>query len=358
MKDMHVLPEKVERLAEYKPITTAYRVRLDANESPFTPSAGLLERFADLTRGIAYNRYPDPTAGELLRAYGAFIGVDPDRLTAGNGSDELISLICTAFMPKGGRAVICAPDFSMYEFYCGIAEAECVRYVKGEDHAIDFADLLTVVREKPTSLVILSNPCNPTSIGYDRETILDFVRSTGCLTVIDEAYMEFSPTDDSVLGCIDEYENLLVLKTLSKLGLAALRCGFAAGCEKLTSALRKVKSPYNVSSLTQALATAALTDGYEDEFRAHIAEIKAGTRRLYDELAKLAPANGYKINLPHTNFVALRFSAPEMPSHIFERLHDRSISIRYMKPSLLRVTCGTNEENEEFLAEFKALLSK
>ena len=217
------LSEKIKKLEEYNPNTAIFPVRLDANESPYQISDELRVKFSDILAGTSFNRYPDPYATSLIEAYSKIVGLDRDYIASGNGSDELISIICNSFLSKGEPVVVTLPDFSMYAFYSGLIEAELVEYAKPKGYEIDFGELSRQAKASGAKLILLSNPCNPTSKLYPRETILNFVRSTGCLCVIDEAYMDFAGSDESVIDqkTFDETPNLLVLKTLSKARLAA-----------------------------------------------------------------------------------------------------------------------------------------
>ncbi|MBR3297281.1 MAG: histidinol-phosphate aminotransferase family protein [Firmicutes bacterium] len=247
------LPEKVRRIEEYVPNEAIYPIRLDANESPYQPSPGLRSRFAAIAQEVSYNRYPDPAARALISAFCSVYGVEPDCVAAGNGSDELISILYGSFLAAGDKVMILSPDFSMYSFYDGLAEAQLIRWEKADLRSIDFEAASALASKEKVRMVIFSNPCNPTGVVYDRETILNFVKSLSCLCVVDEAYMDFSPQDHSVMDMCGKVPNLIVLKTLSKMGLAALRVGFAVSGREIAAAIRKVKSSLlNLTALLNA----------------------------------------------------------------------------------------------------------
>ncbi len=344
------LPEKVNRLEEYKPNEAIYPIRLDANESPYLPSDELLAEFAEITKSALYNRYPDPMASDLISAFSRVYGVDPECVAAGNGSDELISILYSSFMNKGDKVMMLAPDFSMYSFYDGISETELVKYKKPSMMYIDFEAAAKLANDNNVKLVIFSNPCNPTGVVYEREAIVSFVKSLNCLCVVDEAYMDFSPIDSSVLDLCGELDNLIVLKTLSKIGLAALRVGFAVSSKEMAAAIRKVKSPYNVNSLSQTLSAKAL-DNF-GEFARHIAEVKENVYSLYLSLTQYAGNGGFTVEAPGANFVTLYFDDAERAKAIFEKLRDDGVIVRYTCGRCLRITCGTSEENAALLKAF------
>jgi len=348
------LPEKVNRLEEYKPNEAIYPIRMDANESPYLPSAAMLDKFAEITRNAVYNRYPDPMAADLIKAFSAIYGVDPECVAAGNGSDELISILYSSFTTKGDSIMMLAPDFSMYSFYDGIAEVELIKCGKDGDRFIDFDAAAELAIEKNVRMVIFSNPCNPTGVVYDRETIVKFVKALPCICIVDEAYMDFSPINASVLDLCGKLDNLIVLKTLSKIGLAALRVGFAVSSKEMAAAVRKVKSPYNVNSLSQALACAALSDF--GEFAAHVDEIKANILALYEAVLPYEEKGGFSVLKPGANFITLFFEDGAKAKAIFEGLAKKGVIVRYTCGRCLRVTCGTKEENEAFLRGFEVLV--
>ena len=347
------IPERVKRMSEYVPDTSSPRVKLDANECPYPlPEDAKAAMLAALTPE-SLNRYPDPDMKDMLSAYGKYISVSPEQLVAGDGSDELINLIINTFLCEGGKIVLCLPDFSMYKFYSELAGVDTVVYAKQDGMRIDFEELYGLVKREKANLVMFSNPCNPTSVLESREAILDFIGKTDALVVVDEAYMEFARQERSVLDKINEYDNLIVLKTLSKVGLAGLRCGFAASSPHLIAALKKTKSPYNMNTVTQAAVSAIL--GSFDGVRENIKRIKQGARRLYDGVIALADRGGFALEMSDTNFIYIRFSDKGKAVTLQKELHVRGISVRCMN-GCLRVTAGTEEENEEFIKAFSELI--
>jgi histidinol-phosphate aminotransferase len=287
---------------------------------------------------------------ELLSAYGEYVGADSQRLVAGDGSDELIALIINTFLCDGGKILICEPDFSMYRFYSEFSGCEIVSYKKKDGMDIDFSELSALAEKEDARLVIISNPCNPTGVMYDRKTVLDFVDSLNAVAVIDEAYMEFAPKSESVIADTEKRENLIVLKTVSKIGLAGLRCGFAVSNKEIISALKKTKSPYNMNTVTQAAVSAAIKEF--SAFKENIEKIKDGVRYLYKELKPLEEKLKFSIRESSANFVFLRFSDKDVAEKIKSNLKSKGISVRNTG-SGMRITAGTEKENEALVKEFK-----
>lgn len=341
----YTLCHKAECLQPYDPAEGVYRVRLDANESFLLPTAEDRERMAAAAAAVALNRYPDPLARELCGAFAQLYRIDPATVTAGNGSDELISVIFSSFLQKGEPVLTVAPDFSMYRFYTAITENPCIVLDKGEDMRIDVEAVIDTIRREGVRLFIFSNPCNPTSLGLTREDVRRIICETDALIVLDEAYMDF--WDQSLLAEAKQYDNLIILRTCSKmLGMAALRCGFAVANERLTGVLRAAKSPYNVNAVTQAMAAVALNNpAYLREYQPLLL---ASRDMLYEGFHSLEQDGLIeRVFKSCTNFVWVKTArAPE----ILAFLKDRGIIIRAFGEDYMRVTAGTQAENEEVLA--------
>lgn len=346
------LANKTAQFVPYQPITGEYRVRLDANESFLLPTESDRAAMAAAAGAAAFNRYPDPLASEVCSAFAALYGVDPALVTAGNGSDELISVLLNAFADKGDAILTLSPDFSMYAFYAAEAETRCLTLDKRPDMTIDMDAVIDTVARERVRMLLFSNPCNPTSLGVPREEMRRLLHACpDTLIVADEAYMDF--WDQSLLPEVAEYDNLIVLRTCSKaLGLAALRLGFAVANPTLTGVLRAAKSPYNVNSVTQAMATIILKNPlYREEYgallRASRDMLLAGVKEL-EAAGKLT-----RVYDSCTNFVYIETDKAVM---LAEALADRGIAIRRFGDRHLRVTAGTEAENREVLALFTFLL--
>ena len=351
----YILNEKVRSLVPYEPISGHYRIRLDANESFLEISPELKADMMARIAGLHLNRYPDPKASAVCVKAGGYFGVNPDHITVGNGSDELLTLITQVLMSKGEKLVYTSPDFSMYKCYGYLAENDCVEYKKDENYNIDVDALLDLIKKERARTVIFSNPCNPTGVGLSREEVLLLVEGApDCLVVVDEAYMEF--WDQSVLDCVGKYDNLMVLKTCSKaLRMAGIRCGLAMASAPVTTALRAAKSPYNVNSMTQAAAECLFE--YPEELRAAAREVIASRDELYSAVSALAEKFPGKLSLLPTaaNFVYVRFPDGQA-KRIFEAMKSEGVVLRCMG-NHLRITCGSQQENAEVIRLLEDFLS-
>ncbi|HPE15618.1 MAG TPA: aminotransferase class I/II-fold pyridoxal phosphate-dependent enzyme [Oscillospiraceae bacterium] len=347
------LPEKLTGMTPYQPTTERYPIRLDANESFLPlPEEKRSALAAAVAEAVAFNRYPDPLARALCAAAADYYGVPETCVTAGNGSDELISVLMNTFLPRGGRVLVTEPDFSMYAFYAGLAEAEVTVLPKREG-AFTADELIEKAAEAKPDMVLFSNPCNPTGRGLPRGDVLRVIGEIDALVVVDEAYMEF--WDQSVLPEAVGAENAIVLRTCSKaLGLAAARVGFAVACGRLTGYLRAAKSPFNVNTLSQIAGELVLRD--KAAIRGNIAAILKSRDALTKDLAALAARHPDALEVFPcvTNFVLAK---PRDAAAMQQALRERGVCVRLLG-DCLRITAGSEEENGTFLRELEILLEK
>lgn len=337
------LPQRINSIEEYTPSEAIYAVRLDANECPFNVPPEILKQFQTAVENIDFNRYPDSCAKALISEFCAVFGCRPECTVAGCGSDELISLLLNTLLDKNETVVVTKPDFSMYSFYASLIGCKIFAAGKYDDGGIDFDALRDTAINQNARLVIFSNPCNPTGRAYDRETILKLVDSLDCVVIVDEAYMEFCRPGCSVLGDTGERENLIVLKTLSKaFGAAAIRVGFSVSQPDICAAIKKVKSPYNLNSVSQEFGRILLSNHTLVERRLKV--IRAEVKRMSSMLSAIISAFGGKIADTDANFILASFADERAPKFLYEYLKDNSIIIRFPDPRHLRITCGTEDE--------------
>ena len=339
------LNKKLINLVPYDPITGHYDIRLDANESCFNLSDSLKAKINKSISQIDFNRYPDCLAKAPTKAFSVLYNVPEELISAGNGSDELISIISSCFFEAGDTIVNVSNDFSMYEFYAQLYEVNVATYQKEADLTIDPDKLIAFCKENGAKGLIFSNPCNPTSLGLDRAAVKKIIEALdGCLVILDEAYMDF--WDQSILSDADKYDNLIILKTCSKaIGLAAVRFGFAVANRTITNAIRAAKSPYNNDTVAQTIVADILS---EKDYLAQCRDtIIANTKKLYSDILAIDKKYGCfeKIYEPCTNFVFVKTDEFEK---IYSFMLENSIAIRKFK-GYIRVTAGTEAENTRFI---------
>jgi histidinol-phosphate aminotransferase len=303
-------------------------------------------------KNTAFNRYPDPNATKLVEGFSKYFNIDSNCVTAGNGSDEIISVIMNAFLQKGDKILTLEPDFSMYRFYAEIAECESVKYQKDENLDINIDDVISLANKENVRIVIFSNPCNPTSRIVTKDDVRKLINSVNSLVVLDEAYMDFAE-DESLLSEFENYDNLIILKTCSKaLGSAALRLGFAVANKTLTNVIRAVKSPYNVNSVSQSIGEVLFS--HPDYIDNCIETVVNSRKELYSRVLEIKCDKIEKIYETHTNFV---FMKVKNAKQVFDKMKENSIIIRNMG-DYLRITAGSKDENEKMLETFKKVLEE
>lgn len=342
------LNSKIRDLKPYDPIEEEYRIRLDANESFLSVPQEIKDGILREVDRVAFHRYPDSLAKEVSVAFADYYGIDPSWVTVGNGSDESISVIMSAFLMKGDKVLTISPDFSMYRFYASIVEAESIEFQKEEDLSISVDKLIQTAQQEQVSMIIFSNPCNPTSLGLNRDSVRQLIRSVDALVVLDEAYMDF--WDQSLLEEVADYDNLIILRTCSKaFGMAAVRLGFAVANPTLTNAIKAVKSPYNSNTLTQKIGSELFR--HPDILRCGIRQIVESKNKLYQDLKELESDCGEKIFVYEscTNFVFIRTEDAKEIYHFFLK---RSIAVRLF-PGFLRISAGNPEENTAVVQAFR-----
>ena len=335
------LNDKIKNLVPYEPVSGDYNIRLDANECTMNYTRELLDMVHGLVDELDFNRYPDPCCLKLRRSFSDYYGINSENVTVGNGSDELIFLIESAFMKKGDKLLVASPDFSMYEFYGSISENPCVKYFKNNELNIDVDKLIETVNSEDIKLVIFSNPCNPTGQGISKSDCVKLIKSVSALVVLDEAYMDFWDESESLIKDVNNYDNLIVFRTASKaMGSAALRLGFAVANPRISKAVSAVKSPYNINSLSQAIGTQLYKN--KDFLIKRINTIVENTGILYNKLKIISnTSDDFTVYPTKTNFVFVKTS---FGKKLWEYLKDRSIAIRYMG-EYIRITSGTRDEN-------------
>jgi histidinol-phosphate aminotransferase len=329
----------VRRLKAYEAREVPARVKLDANESPYG--------FALRSPLPATNRYPDPEARELRKRAAREFGIRRENVLVGNGSDELIYYLVTTF---GGPVLYPTPTFVMYGAIARALGEETVEVPLSEDFDLDETAMRRAVRERKPRLSFLSTPNNPTGNCFSAGRVLSLIERAPGMVVVDEAYQPFS-SERGFLPLLRDYSNLLILRTLSKVGLAALRVGFLVGSAEALEQVNKVRLPFNLSAPSQALAVEAL--GEKRARRAAIRSIVRERGRLMRELRRVPGVTAYP---SEANFILFRVPGA---GRVHKGLLKRGVLVRNMEgalPGCLRVTVGAPEENGAFLDALKETL--
>jgi histidinol-phosphate aminotransferase len=348
-----LLRPSVKGLAPYRVERGGSRLKMDANESPYSWPPELLEEVVAELRGVELNRYPDPSAEGLRGILSEQLGVRPERIVLGNGSDELIQYLLLAFGGPEVKVLSPVPTFPMYEIVALATGCRFVGVPLDPGFDLDLEAMRAAIDREAPRLLFLAYPNNPTGNCFRREFIVALLREFEGLVMIDEAYFHFSRK--SFIDLLDQHQNLLILRSLSKIGLAGLRVGFLVGGERIIEAVCRVRLPYNVNTFSQVAARIILS---RDEFVRRQVEILVAEReRLFRELQSRAGIHPFP---SEANFILFR--APKAET-IFEGLRSRGILVRSFDGSgplrdHLRVTVGKPEENDLFLEAMDALIEE
>jgi histidinol-phosphate aminotransferase len=336
-------------LSAYESKEIPCRVKLDANESPYGFKESL-KAIAD----VETNRYPDPEAKALKKVISRYVGVKPDCVLQGNGSDEIIYYLITTF---GGPVLYPTPTFSMYGIISQALGERRIEIPLDREFDLDLEMIVKAIKKQKPKLIFLSSPNNPTGNCFSSEKILkiiDFASSLvtrhSSLVVVDEAYQPFS-SKKGFLPFLKDYKNLLIMRTLSKVGLAGLRVGFLIADREIINEVNKVRLPFNLNSLSQAIAADVLKDG--KTLRGRVNAIVSERKHLFSEMNKI---RGVCLYPSEANFILFRVNDSD---RIYKRLLQKGVLVRNMKgiaDGCLRVTVGTTEENRIFLNAMKKVV--
>lgn len=334
----------VQDLDAYVVPDAAGMIKLDAMENPYPWPGELVDEWLAGLRAVELNRYPDGLAGELKTGLAEFLDVPPGAdLLLGNGSDELIQIVQAAV---NGPVLALEPSFVMYRQIAAGLGREFLAVPLAGDFSLPRQALLeTVARHRP-GVVFIAWPSNPTANLFDADDVAALIDAAPGVVVLDEAYHAYA--DASFMPRLGEFENLVIMRTLSKLGLAGLRLGVLAGDPAWIGEFEKLRLPYNIGTLTQASVSFALRHAHV--LRRQVDAIRAQRARLIDALQQLP---GFTVFPSQTNFVLFRCEA-RPAGEVFAALRRAGVLIRNLDgpgvlAGCLRVTVGMATENDAFL---------
>jgi histidinol-phosphate aminotransferase len=344
-----VRPE-ILALAAYHVADSAGMVKLDAMENPYPlPEAMRRELAAALAR-VELNRYPDPTGRRLRELIARKMQVPGGmELVLGNGSDDLIQIVTFALARPGAAMMFPAPTFVMYGMNATLSGMKAIAVPLGEDFSFDAQAFIARMKAERPSLVFIAYPNNPTGVLYPEEDVLAVLRAAEGLVVLDEAYHVFA--GKSFMPRLAEFPNLVVMRTVSKLGLAGIRLGYLAGRPEWIEQFNKARQAYNVNALTQHAALFVLER--LEVLEAQAARIREDRAELGRSLAALP---GVTVFPSEANFFLVR--VPDA-ARTYERLRGRGVLVRNLHPGIagcLRITVGRPEENRILLNTLREAL--
>lgn len=349
-----VIRDDVRAITGYTVPSAAGLIKLDAMENPYPLPESLRPELGALLAAVAFNRYPPADSAQFKQRLAQAMGVPTAaRLMLGNGSDELIHLVIQACARPGATVMAPWPGFEMIELSTRFNGCRFVGVpLVARDFSLDRAAMLVAIETERPAVIFIAYPNNPTGNAFDRPTIEAILDVAPGLVVLDEAYLPFAC--DTWMPQLERWPNLLVLRTLSKLGLAGIRLGYLAGDPVWIEQLEKVRPPYNVNAMTLAVADFMLD---------HLAPLEKQASAIRSERTRLATAlgalPGIQVFPSSANFLLFRVAGPDA---VYTVLKERGILIKNVSlkhPLLagcLRTTVGTPAENDAFLRALAAVL--
>jgi len=347
-----VVRPEIRALAAYAVADAGGMIKLDAMENPFTLPEAIRTKIAAIVKDVPINRYPDGGGRAIKAALRATLSLpDSVGVVLGNGSDELIQIITSAVAKPGATMLAPDPSFVMYRANALYAGIRFVGVPLRRDFALDADAMRAAIERERPALIFIAYPNNPTGNLFPPEEVEDILRRAPGLVVVDEAYYAFA--DASFLPRVGEFPNLLVLRTVSKIGMAGLRLGYAVAAPEWTTELDKVRAPYNLNALTQAIAPLLLAE--RELLAGQAATLRAERARLHAALAALRGVEAFRTQ---TNFLLAR--VPDAPRW-FAGLRQAGILVKNLHgwhpltEHCLRITVGTPAENDALVAALKSL---
>ncbi|ALE52294.1 histidinol-phosphate aminotransferase [Candidatus Thioglobus autotrophicus] len=319
-------------------------IKLDAMESPFALPDELIGQYLAYLADAQLNRYPNPGAEELNKTLRDLMSIPKEfGVLLGNGSDELIQLLALA-CEADDTILSVEPSFVMYGMIAKFTHLNYQGVALTQDYQLDLDKMLAAINTHTPKLIFIAYPNNPTGNTFDRKSIETIISSTKAMVVLDEAYYAYA--GDSFMGDIEKYPNLVVLRTVSKIGFAGLRLGLLIAAEETVAELDKLRLPYNINTLTQVSANFLLTE--KDEINRNAAIIIEQRQILSEALTNIEALQVYP---SQANFIL--FKAPQAQA-LFDYLKANGILIKNLSsaPKLadcLRVTVGDHAQNQQFL---------
>ena len=341
-----LLRQEILALHAYHVQPSPGMVKLDAMENPYSLPETVRAEIAHAVANAAINRYPDADAASLKRSI-KMVSAMPagTEVLLGNGSDEIIQILAMAVAKQGATLMSVEPSFVMYKMISAFVGMNYVGVPLTEGFQLDLPAMLAAIRLYQPALIFLAYPNNPTGNMFEEASIEQIIKAANGLVVLDEAYHAFASS--SFMPQLGRHDNLLVMRTFSKLGMAGLRLGYLAGSKKWLEQLEKLRLPYNVGVLAQTVADILLK--YNDVLLQQAEQIKQDRSWLFERLVGTVDVYAYPSD---ANFILFRLPRA---SKVFEGLKQRGVLIKKLDgghPALqdcLRVTVGTAEENAFFI---------
>ena len=347
------------QLADIEPYDPKYipaEVMISANENAADVPFELRREIEREVRKVAFNRYPDPLANGLRDLIAEANGLDRDQVLIGNGGDELLFDMALAWGGPGRTFLNMPPTFSVYKNNAQLTNTSIVDIPRLPDFSIDEEEVIARMAQGDIDYTIVTSPNNPSGNRVHTAFVQRMLEASDTLVMVDEAYFEFSR--HTVRHLLEQYENLIILRTFSKaFSLAGVRVGYLFGSERVIREFKKVRQPYSVDAVSQAIARVVYAN--RATFEMTIEQIIDERGRLLEELGAMEGVQPYPSD---ANYILFRLDSGADASEVWQRLLDAGVLVRDFSRSpylenCLRVSVGAPEENTRFLAELQRCLS-
>ena len=344
---------QLEQLVPYDPKYLPAKIMNSANENHQDVEEQIKREAMSAVRNVKLNRYPDPLANELRDLIAEANGLDRNQVLLGNGGDELLFNLALAYGGPGRKFLNMPPTFSVYQNNAQLTGTEVVNVPRLADYSIDEQAVLDRVSQGDIDFVIVTSPNNPTGQLAPEDFVLKLLDATDALVMVDEAYFEFSRT--TLRPYLMQHQNLVLLRTFSKaFSLAGVRLGYLLGNECVIREFLKVRQPYSVDAVSQAIGKVVFQN--RAKFEPGIIQIISERQRMLEELAAIPGVDPYPSD---SNYILFKVA---QAGQVWQQLFDQGILIRdfskarYLEGSL-RVSVGTPQENDQFLAALRQIVT-
>lgn len=351
----YVRPE-IRAMQAYKVATVDEGfIKLDAMESPYTYMDDMQEELGKQLSQAPINLYPEPNGGGLVDDLRAAFDIPSNTgVILGNGSDELIDIVTKALSKEGATLMALEPSFVMYALSAKLHRMRYVGVSLNEDFTLDLPATLAAIETEQPALIFIAYPNNPTGGRFERADVEAIVKAAKGVVVVDEAYSAFS--SDTFMDLAGQYDNLIVMRTLSKIGFAGIRLGYAAGTPLLMNELAKVVPPYNMNQLSIVAARFALQ--YQPFIVENTARLKAERERVRTAIKAYEQIEDFP---SEANFITIRVPDSAL---LFETLKQNKILVKHLHgahpllANCVRLTIGRPEDNQAVLAVIEQLYGR
>jgi len=351
-KSLRWIRPVIKKINAYHVADASGLIKLDAMENPYQLSAGLKKALQKKLAGAELNRYPDPSASKLRARLRMVMQVPEDKsIVLGNGSDELIQMLAMAVANHDADKNVCLmsfdPGFVMYKMIADFVDIQYRGISLTENFTIDMVETRKAIKKHQPAIIFIAYPNNPSANCYNEKDIEEIISIAPGMVVLDEAYHPFAQT--SFMDRLNDFDNLLVMRTVSKMGLAGLRLGLLCGHPDIINEIDKIRLPYNINVLTQVCADFVLDN---------VTELEQQAKLIRDErealLEKMKAINTLQVFPSQANFILFRV-LNKNANDVFESIKQSGVLIKNMRAdagllkNCLRVTVGTPEENSAFM---------